>query len=173
MVFENLPNTGMPTAFDGIEDYLDYERRMLESDAINDRGELWFDVRPHTELGTVEVRAPDTQTSAERTWAFVEYTHALVTELGERYEDGEAGRRHRRELLDANKWRAARHGHGAALLDRELETRVDLGELVDREADRLGVEGIRELYAGESGAARQRRLVEEGGLEACCESLVL
>jgi carboxylate-amine ligase len=172
-IFENLPNTGMPTAFDDIEAYLDYERTMLETGSINDRGELWFDVRPHTELGTVEVRAPDTQTEAERTWALVEYAHALVVELGERYDDGEVGHRHRRELLDENKWRAMRHGHDATLLDREFSTAVALGELVGREADRLGVDGLRALYDAESGAARQRRLLEGEGLDACAASLVL
>ncbi|MFB6353214.1 MAG: glutamate--cysteine ligase [Halobacteriales archaeon] len=172
-VFENLPNTGMPTAFDGIDDYLDFERLMLATDAINDRGELWFDVRPHTELGTVEVRAPDAQTSADRAWAFVEYTHALVTDLAERYADREAGRDDRRELLDANKWRATRYGHEATLLDRDFSGEVGLGEVVDRECDRLGVTGIRDLYDAESGAARQRRLLEESGLDACCEALLL
>ncbi|MFB6360229.1 MAG: glutamate--cysteine ligase [Halobacteriales archaeon] len=173
VVFENLPNTGMPTAFDDIDAYLEFERTMLETESINDRGELWFDVRPHTALGTVEIRAPDTQTEADRTWAFVEYAHALVMALGERYADGETGHRHRRELLDENKWRAARHGHDATLLDREFASAVELGELVDREADRLGVSGIRELYAEESGAARQRRLLDESGLDACCRSLLL
>jgi carboxylate-amine ligase len=173
VVFENLPNTGMPTLFEDIDAYLDFERAMLETGSINDRGELWFDVRPHTGVGTVEIRAPDTQTEAVRTWAFVEYAHALVMALGERYEDGEASHRHRRELLDENKWRAARHGHDAALLDREFADAVELGELVDREADRLGVSGIRELYAGESGSTRQRRLLDESGLDACCRSLLL
>jgi len=173
VIFENLPNTGMPTTFEDIDAYLDFERTMLATGAIDDRGELWFDVRPHTGLGTVEIRAPDTQTEADRTWAFVEYAHALVTALGERYDDGAAGHRHRRELLDENKWRAARHGHEADLLDRELSTAVDLGELVDREAERLGVSGICELYNAESGTARQRRLLDTAGLNGCCQSLQL
>ena len=172
-VFENLPNTGMPTAFDGIEDYLAFERLLLETGSINDRGELWFDVRPHTGIGTVEVRTPDTQTEADRTWAFVEYAHALVEDLGTRYDDGEAGSDDRRELLDENKWRALRHGHEATLIDRDWSGTVTLGEVVDRECARLGIEGLRTLYDAESGASRQRRLVTEDGLEACCASLVI
>jgi len=171
-IFENLPNTGMPTAFDDFETYAEFERTMVETESISDRGELWYDVRPHSGHGTVEVRTPDGQSDPERVFAFVEYTEALVTDLAARYEDGESGYRHRREPLDENKWRAMRHGHDAELLDRELERAVPLGELVDREAERLGVTGIRELYDSESGASRQRRL-HETGLDALCDALLL
>jgi carboxylate-amine ligase len=171
-VFEALPNTGMPTAFDSYEAFDRFERRMLESESINDRGELWYDVRPHTAHGTVEVRTPDGQADPEVVLAFVAYVRALVEDLSARYDDGETGYRHRRELLDENKWRAMRHGHDARLLSRTFEETVGLGELVDREASRLGVPELRDLYGRESGASRQCRLREEGQ-EALAESLVL
>jgi carboxylate-amine ligase len=172
-IFEGLPNTGMPTAFDSFEAFDRFERTMLDTDSINDRGELWYDVRPHTGHGTVEVRTPDGQRDPERVLAFVEYVHALVADLSARFEDGESGSSHRRELLDENKWRAMRHGQEVDLLTREFDEQVSLGELVDREASRLGVSGIRDVYDRESGAARQRRLWAEEGPDALCESLVL
>jgi len=172
-IFEALPNTGVPTAFDSFAAFDAFERTMVENDSIDDRGELWYDVRPHTELGTVEVRTPDGQADPDRVLAFVEYVHALVTDLAARYEDGETGRKHRRELLDENKWRAIRHGQDASLLGRELNETVGLGELVDRECERLGVDGIRGVYERESGAARQRRLHEDEGMDALCRSLRL
>ncbi|RBI64455.1 carboxylate--amine ligase [halophilic archaeon] len=189
-IFEALPNTGMPTAFDSYEEFARFEERMVEGDAINDRGELWYDVRPHSGHGTVEVRVPDGQADPERVMAFVEYTHALVTDLVERYEDsadpwaayrsaghgprdGSAGYNHRRELLDENKWRAIRYGHDATFVARDLDGEVSLGEVVDRESDRLGVSGIRDVYDRESGATRQRRLREEEGIEALYASLLL
>ena len=172
-IFEALPNTGVPTAFDSFADFDDFERTMVETDSIDDRGELWYDVRPHTGIGTVEVRTPDGQADPDRVMAFVEYVHALVTDLAARYEDGETGRQHRRELLDENKWRAIRHGQEAALLDRDMETTVDLGELVDRECERLGVDGIRRVYETESGAKTQRRLHDGEGMDALCRALRL
>ncbi|WP_158056395.1 glutamate--cysteine ligase [Halorussus halophilus] len=172
-IFEGLPNTGMPTDFGSYEEFDAFERTMLRSDSINDRGELWYDVRPHTELGTVEVRTPDGQADPERVLAFVEYAHALVLDLAERYEDGESGYRHRRELLDENKWRALRYGHDASFIRRDLEGKIGLGEVVERECDRLGVSGIADIYDEESGATRQRRLRDEAGVEALYESLVL
>jgi len=172
-IFEALPNTGVPTAFDSYDDFDEFERMMIETGSIDDRGELWYDVRPHSELGTVEVRTPDGQADPDRVMAFVEYTHALVTDLAARYEDGETGRKHRREPLDEHKWRALRHGHDAELLSRDLTESVPLGELVDTECDRLGVDGIKRLYEAESGAQKQRRLRDEEGMDALCESLRL
>ena len=172
-IFEALPNTGVPTGFDSYEEFSRFERTMLETDSISDRGELWYDVRPHTGHGTVEVRTPDGQKDPDRVLAFVEYVHALVEDLSARYEDGERGSEHRRELLDENKWRAIRHGQDAELLGPEFEETLALGELVDREASRLGVSGLRDLYDRESGASRMRRLRDERGVDALCDSLVL
>ncbi|GAB3673796.1 glutamate--cysteine ligase [Halopiger thermotolerans] len=174
-IFEGLPNTGMPTYFEDFEAFDRFERRMLETESINDRGELWYDVRPHTAHGTVELRTPDGQADPDVVMAFVEYAHALVEALAEEYEDGAPGygRDHRRELLDEHKWRAIRYGHEASLLDREMEETVDLGELVDRECERLGIDGIKRVYERESGAQKQRRLLEEAGPDALCESLLL
>lgn len=188
-IFEALPNTGMPTAFGSFEEYMRLERRMIESDSIRDRGELWYEVRPHSEHGTVEVRTPDAQADPERTLAFVEYTHALVMDYAERYEDSsvrETGasvststntnaktgnHRHRRETLDENKWRAMRHGHDASFIDQDCASVVDLGEIVERECERLDVSGLRRLYDEESGAQRQRRVRREDGLDGICDLL--
>ncbi len=174
-IFEALPNTGMPTYFEDFDAFDRFERRMLETNAIEDRGELWYDVRPHTAHGTVELRTPDGQADPSIVLAFVEYAHALVSTLAEAYEDGADGygRQHRREVLDENKWRAIRHGHDATFIDRELEGTVGLGELVDRECDRLGIDGIKRVYDRESGASRQRRLRNDEGSDALCESLIL
>jgi len=171
-VFENLPNTGMPTAFADYDAFEAYERRMVEDGSIEDRGELWFDVRPHSGHGTVEIRAPDGQHDPAVVEAFVEYTHALVVDFAERYEDGEPGTDVRRELLDENKWRALRHGHDASFLEPAGGV-IELGEVVEREADRLGVSGIRDVYDRESGAARQRRIREEDGSGALYDSIRL
>jgi carboxylate-amine ligase len=172
-IFEALPNTGMPTAFDDFDDFADFERMMVENGSIADRGELWYDVRPHSGHGSVEVRAPDGQHDPAVVDAFVEYTYALVMDLAARYEDGESGYRHRRELLDENKWRATRYGHDARFIAKDRSGEVSLGEVVDAECDRLGVSGIRDVYERESGTERQRRLLDEAGEQELYESLAL
>jgi carboxylate-amine ligase len=171
-IFEALPNTGIPTHFEDFSEYLAFENRMIDTESIADRGELWYDVRPHSAHGTVEVRSPDGQADPGRVMAFVEYVHALVLDLAARYDDGEDGTDYRREALDENKWRAIRHGQSAAFLTADGGT-IGLGEVVDREASRLGVDGIREIYDAESGSTRQRRLRSEAGVDALCDSLLL
>jgi carboxylate-amine ligase len=172
-VFEGLPNTGMPTTFDSFEAYADLERTLVESGSIEDRGELWYDVRPHSGHGTVEVRSPDAQADPEITIAFVEYVHALVLDLAERYEDGERILQPRREVLDENKWRAIRRGREASFLRRDGSGTISLEDAVAREADRLGVDGVLDVLDREGGATRQRRLREESGVDTLCESLLL
>ncbi len=172
-IFEALPNTGVPTAFDSYEAFDAFERRMLETDSIDDRGELWYDVRPHSAHGTVEVRAPDGQADPERVLTFVEYIHALVVDLCERYEDGESGTECRREILDENKWRAIRYGQDASFITREQPETISLEDVLIREADRLDVPELVDLFEKESGASRQRRLREQDGEDALCKSLLL
>lgn len=172
-VFEALPNTGVPTAFDDLDEFLQFERLMVETESIGDRGSLWFDVRPHTAHGTVEIRVFDAQTDPERTMAFVEHVHALVIDLAERYVDGERGECCRREILAENRWRALRHGHDAAFITRSCDGVVDLGDIVEEECDRLGVSSLQSVYDEESGADRQRRIHAESGVDGLCQSLVV
>jgi carboxylate-amine ligase len=184
-VFEALPNTGMPTAYAGVDDYLAYERRMLATDSIADRGEIWHDVRPHTAHGSVEVRSPDGQADPGVVLAFLEAVHGLVLDLAARYEDradpwapyrsgGPGGEGHlRRELLDENKWRAIRHGRAAAFLERDGSGTVTTAEAVERLDDRVGAPALVDLLDRPSGAERQRRVREDGGLDALCEALLL
>ena len=172
-IFENLPNTGIPGRFADFEAYDRFEQQMVDTGSINDRGELWFDVRPHTGLGTVEVRTPDAQSDPDVVLAFVEYVHALVEDLSARYADGEEQPQLRRELLDENKWRAIRHGHDASFITRDGTGTIELAEFVDRECDRLATDGLRTVFARESGSQRQRRLLEETGMDRLCEALLI
>jgi len=175
-IFENLPNTGMPTAFEDYAAFERYERRMVEQGAVEDRGELWFDVRPHTGHGTVEIRTPDGQVDPAVVDAFVEGIHAMVIDLAERYEDGKRdplGTGLRRELLDENKWRATRHGHDATFVDRDGESTIGLAEAIERTCDRIGNDALAGLLDRESGSQRQRRIQAEQGSEALREALVL
>ena len=146
---------------------------MVEQGSINDRGELWFDVRPHTGHGTVEIRAPDAQSDPDVVLAFVEYIHALVEDLTARYEDNETTPTLRRELLDENKWRAIRHGHEASFITRDGADTIALADVVEQECDRLGVDGLRAVFDRESGSQRQRRLMEAEGMDALCADLRL
>ena len=84
---------------------------------IDDYTFLWYDVRPHPNFGTVEIRAMDAQTRVEHTLALAALTQAMVKELSEHYEAGKQLARYPYEMLDENKWLAARHGMDGELVD--------------------------------------------------------
>src|SRR3954463_2152929 len=114
-IFRQCPRVGMPPAYDG---WADFERRigfMVDSRVIEDYTYLWYDVRPHPNFGTVEIRAMDSQTRIEHTLGLAALVQAMVKELCEHFEAGKRLSRSPYEMLDENKWLAARHG-----LDGEL-----------------------------------------------------
>jgi len=173
VVFENLPNTGIPSRFEDWETFRGFERRMVESGSVADRGEIWWDVRPHTEYGTVEIRSPDSQTSLERAFAFVALCRALVLELASQYGDTEPTKP-RRELLNENKWRAARYGQEASFMlhDGGTTTLEGMFEEVLDAVETPYEDEIRPL-ADTSGTQRQADAHENGGMDAVLESMVL
>lgn len=178
VVFENLPNTGIPTRFSDWRDYREFEERMVETDSISDRGEIWWDVRPNRKYGTVEVRSPDAQTDVERSQAFVELIHAVVTELAEQYDSDRGNTGVRREVLVENKWRALRYGHDAEFLgvDDPLlgsEDTLGLGEAVRGLAEAVDAGDAADTLLGESGATRQLEAYGRGGMDGVLECLRL
>ncbi len=172
-IFEGLPNTGMPGAFDSFAAFDRFERRMVDSGQIRDRGELWFDVRPHTAYGTVELRAPDVQTDPDRSVAIVEYVHALVEELRDAYTRGDLPPMLRREELTANKWQALRYGAEATLLTGAEGETISVRELLRADARRLGLRGLGGLVDAHTGTTVQREIHETEGAAGLRRRLLL
>jgi carboxylate-amine ligase len=165
-IFRAFPRTGMPPTY---RDWSDYERRiefMVGSGAIEDYSYLWYDVRPHPNFGTVEVRVMDAQTHVEHTLGLAALVQGLVRELSDHFESGGQLADYPYEMLEENKWLAARHGLDGELVDLPSADRVstrDLGRrLLDRTRDLvqdLGsgaeLEAVEDLLEKGNGAARQ------------------
>src|SRR5205823_3749238 len=80
-IFRAFPRVGIPPAY---TDWEDYQRRigfMVDSGVMEDYTYLWYDVRPHPNFGTVEIRACDAQTRVEHTVALTALIQAMVKEL--------------------------------------------------------------------------------------------
>jgi carboxylate-amine ligase len=165
-IFRAFPRVGIPPTYDGWEDY---ERRiefMITARVIEDYTYLWHDVRPHPNFGTVEVRVMDSQTHIEHSLGLAALVQALVRELAEHYEEGGRLSRYPFEMLDENRWLAARHGLDGELVDLpssdRIATRVLARRLIDRMRDYcidLGseseLEAVEDLVSRGNGAARQ------------------
>jgi glutamate---cysteine ligase / carboxylate-amine ligase len=165
-IFRAFPRVGIPPHYD---DWADYQRRiefMIEAGVIEDYTYLWHDVRPHPNFGTVEIRVMDCQTHVEHSLGIAALIQALVRELAEHFNDGKALARYPYEMLDENRWLAARHGLDGELVDLPSPERVTTRALARRLLDRvrehcadLGslseLEAVEDLLARGNGAARQ------------------
>jgi carboxylate-amine ligase len=165
-IFRAFPRVGIPPTY---KDWQDYERRiefMVTAKVIEDYTYLWHDVRPHPEFGTVEVRVMDSQTHIEHSLGLAALVQALIRELAEHFESGRRLSRYPFEMLDENKWLAARHGLSGELVDLPHSTRVPTRELARRLIERMRdhsqdlgslaeLEAVEDLLERGNGAARQ------------------
>jgi glutamate---cysteine ligase / carboxylate-amine ligase len=165
-IFRAFPRVGIPPRYDSYEDWSKRIEFMVSAKAIGDYTYLWYDVRPHPNFGTVEIRVMDSQTRVEHTLGLAALVQAMVKELAEHYEAGKRLSRYPYEMLDENKWLAARHGLDGQLVDLPRTTRVpvvDLGRrLMERmrpHAEELGSEneldGLEDILENGNGASRQ------------------
>ncbi len=165
-IFGAFPRVGIPPTY---ADWSDYERRiefMIRAGVIEDYTYLWHDVRPHPNFGTVEVRVMDSQTRIEHSLGLAALVQAMVRELAEHFDSGERPASYPFEMLDENKWLAARHGLEGELVDLPSSERVATRELARRLLDRMRehcadlgsldeLAGVEDLLARGNGAARQ------------------
>jgi glutamate---cysteine ligase / carboxylate-amine ligase len=165
-IFRTFPRVGIPPRYDNFEDWRKRIEFMVRAKAIGDYTYLWYDVRPHPNFGTVEIRVMDSQTRVEHTLALAALIQAMVKELAEHYEAGKRLSRYPYEMLDENKWLAARHGLDGQLVDLPKTDRVPVVELARRlmkrlrpHAEELGsateLEGLEEILENGDGASRQ------------------
>src|SRR5215217_4310360 len=116
-VFRAFPRVGVPPHYGTWEIYSNRVEQMMRSGAIEDYTYLWWDVRPHPNLGTVETRVFDQQTTLEHTIALAALTLALAHRFSSLYDDEEPLIGFPTELIDDNKVRAALRGMDGTLID--------------------------------------------------------
>ena len=171
MVFSAFPRSGPPPRFRDYADYAEVVGQLERSGCIADYTHIWWDIRLHPRLGTIEVRICDGVTRVEDAAAIAAYCQALVKQLCERYEAGEQIPSYHRILTSENKWLAARYGLEAPVMDlgSGRRNRIPIARqirstLADLEphARELGsereLEGILEILARGSSADRQLRI---------------
>ncbi|MBA3298862.1 MAG: carboxylate-amine ligase [Thermoleophilaceae bacterium] len=154
-IFRAFPRVGIPPRYDDFADWASRIEFMVASKAIPDYTYLWYDVRPHPNFGTVEVRVMDSQTRLEHTVALSALVQAMVRELAEHHESGQELSRYPYEMLDENKWLAARHGLAGELVDLPSRDRVRTSDLARRLVDRL------KGHAEDLGSANELAAIED------------
>jgi glutamate---cysteine ligase / carboxylate-amine ligase len=171
MVFAAFPRSGLPPRFRDYNDYAEVVGQLERTGCIADYTHIWWDVRLHPRLGTVEVRVCDAVTRIEDAVALAAYCQALVKLYSEGFDRGHEIPSYHRILTAENKWLAARYGLEAPVIDLATgrRNRVPVAQLVRRTLRDLGpharelgcereLEGIHEILARGNGADRQLRI---------------
>ena len=171
-LFQAFPRVGIPAQYPSYADYVEGIDLLLRCDAFPEPTFLWWDVRLQPRFGTLEVRVMDAQTRLADTVAIVALVQCLV-----RLEALEDSAIHhtlvnRPEVLEENRFIAARDGMEASLIDPDREERRPAREWLEEllvacapHAVDLGcveeLDSVRELAAA-TGAVRQRSRAGHG-----------
>jgi carboxylate-amine ligase len=164
-VLAYLPRAGAPPALRSYADWEAFIERMVATGLASTYTSFWWDVRPHPQFGTLEVRAPDQPTSLERTRAFVRLLHDLCSWAldapARPFDSAERG------FYQQNRWAASRFGPHGKLIHPDRAEALSVPELLAE----LPVDAA--AFDGRSCEAdRQLEVGRANGLNAVCADLV-
>ena len=171
---EAFPRAGTPPAFASWEEMIGFIDWGRAGGLFPDGSHFWWDLRPHLEYGTLELRVADSQTRLEHAGAVAAVFQALVVHLAERHAAGEELRVCDSYRINENAWRAYRYGIRGSLVDLATgeprparERLADLFDELEPSIRRLGaqrhLEDARVLLVG-NGAELQRYVAEREGM---------
>lgn len=173
-VFESLPTAGLPPKLGDWSDFEAFMKTLITSGSIESVREVWWDVRPHPDFGTVELRMCDAASTLREVQAIAGLAQTVVARAVEQIDAGTLPPPLREWAVRENRWLAARHGADASLIvddaGRRWPAAEILADLVDDlgpTAERLGttddlVDALR-LWKHGPGYQRQRRITAAGG----------
>jgi carboxylate-amine ligase len=130
-ILAELPRAGAPPAFASYGEWETWVERLAALGVAEDYTRIWWDVRPHPKLGTLEVRVPDQPTDVRRSAAFAALLQALCATALEGDLPGSSlvlGDRGRADYLQ-NRWSAARFGPRAKFVHPDGSSYVPAAEL--------------------------------------------
>src|SRR4051812_11360009 len=78
VICTSFPRSGIPRAFADYDDFASTVHELRALGECPDYSFLWWDVRPHPRLGTLEIRALDAQSSLEDLAGLVALIHCLA-----------------------------------------------------------------------------------------------
>jgi carboxylate-amine ligase len=136
-VMEGLPTAGLPTLMRNWSEYVWLVNHMIDTGFINTIREIWWDVRPHHNFGTVEVRVCDMPGNLQDTLALAALVQCLVKALSDEIDHGTYQHDSHPMMVQQNKWRAARFGNQAKLVDTNTYHVSTAADTVARLTDRL------------------------------------
>ena len=178
-IFDNLPRTGLPPAFDSWAEYERTAQVLIDLDLIEDTSKIWWDLRPSHAFPTLETRICDVCPRIEHTLSLAALVQAVTRMLWRLKSRNQSWRRYGRFLISENRWRAQRYGITEGLIDLGRGAVVPMAELVDELIELVEedagvlrstreIEALRDMAAGGTSADRQRAVLKreiDGGAD--------
>lgn len=174
-IWRRWPMSGTPQLFASRAEYDELVAALVATGSIEDGTKIYWDARPSARFETIEFRITDVCMTVDEAVMVAGLTRALAQTC-----DAEARRdaefaHVRPELLRAAKWRAARYGLDADLIDAQGGSALPARELIEKFLDHLRdalEEGgewkevstlVRETVERGTGASRQRAAYARAG----------
>jgi carboxylate-amine ligase len=173
-VFEALPTAGLPHQLAGWQEFEQLMTTLVSSKAITSIREVWWDIRPHPDFGTVELRICDGLPRLTEITACAALSQCLVEWMDGLVDRGYSLPVPKGWVVRENKWKAARYGLDADIIVDDAGTLrpvrdaiVELVEELAPVARRLDcadeLAGVLDVIAEGPSARRQREVVAAGG----------
>lgn len=173
MVMEGLPTAGLPHPMRNWSEYVWLINHLVGTGFINTIREIWWDIRPHHNFGTVEIRVCDMPPSLDHVVALTALIQCMVQTISEEIDEGTYQYDYHPMMIQQNKWRAIRFGSDAQLVSSDdyklytVEQRTErLVKLLRPIARRLHcadeLESVLDIPAN-TGAKQQLAIYEETG----------
>lgn len=109
--YEAMPTSGMPYIVKNWKMFTKVYNALVRTGSIHSMHDLWLDLRPSPELGTLELRICDEPATLNEAMAIAAYIQLLGAWYLDHQEEWEATHKSlSRWLFRENKWRAIRHG---------------------------------------------------------------
>jgi carboxylate-amine ligase len=172
-VMEELPTAGLPHQMRNWSEYVWVINHLVDTGFINTIREIWWDIRPHHNFGTVEVRVCDMPANLKQVLAITALVQCLVQALSDQIDEGTYLIDYHPMMVQQNKWRATRFGAGARLVNSDDYKQYSVQETVDHLIELLlptarRLDCVEELQSasllpGSTGARQQLEIFEETG----------
>lgn len=174
-IWRRWPMAGTPQELESRSEYDALVETLVATGSVADATKIYWDLRPSARFETLEFRVTDVCLTVDEAVMIAGLSRALTRTCYGEVVRGEMPPRVRPELLRAAKWRAARYGLDADLIDVEEGKSVPAHELVERLLARLrnaleedgAWEEVGELVRATlkrgNGAARQRAAYARAG----------
>jgi carboxylate-amine ligase len=159
-VFDALPRTGLPEAFNSWSEYERHVGVLIEAGIIEDATKIWWDVRPSARYPTLEMRITDICTRLEDAITVAALYQALLRMLFRRRTNNQRWRTYSNMLVQENRWRSQRYGMSNRLMDFGKGELVEFSQLTDELLDITAKDG--EALGTTEDLLRARDIVARG-----------